>query len=67
MLTTWERRKRKWCPVPQSPCFCVRKRRWDRCGLCRDVVTSEKEIGSALCNACADSVASSTELEKEKR
>jgi hypothetical protein len=67
MLTTWERRKRKWSPVPQSPCLCLRKIKWGRCGLCNDVVTGEERIGAALCDPCAKAIADSTNLElKEK-
>jgi hypothetical protein len=65
MVTETARRKKKWVKIPQSPCFCVRRSKWARCGLCNDVVTSEKEMGSVLCNACAGSIANSTELRKE--
>ncbi len=67
MLTTWERRK-KWTPVPQSPCLCIRKGPWGRCGLCKDVVTGKERIGAALCAPCAKAIADTTELElKEKK
>ena len=66
MVTTWERRRKKWTPVPQSPCLCIRKGNWGRCGLCKNVVTGEDAIGSALCEECAASIADSTDLEKKK-
>ena len=60
-VTHWVKRGREYKPVPNHPCFCARK----RCGLCNSVVTTTKEIGSALCNACAKSIADSTNLELE--
>jgi hypothetical protein len=66
MLTTWERRSKKWMPVPQSPCLCIRKGKWGRCGLCKNVVTGALAIGSALCEECSAPIAESTGLEKKQ-
>jgi hypothetical protein len=62
MVTASERRKKRWVKIPKTPCFCVRKGKWERCGVCGDVVTGEKEMSAAMCVGCARATAESTDL-----